>query len=176
MRKQGMLWLAGVVLLCGCASQSYADMSGYSLSEQKVFYEGETSDFLGAMEAQKTMTVYFGFPNCPYCQIAVPLLEKAAEDTSSKVLYINTREDPDWTSNQDMTGYDLVVEELSDYLLTDENGAAQLYVPAVFFIRNGIVIEAVSGTEAEGTELSEAEQLKLYEIYVNGFLAEKQSD
>ncbi len=176
MRKQGMLWLAGVMLLCGCASQSYADMNGYSLSEQKVFYEAETSDFLEAMDEQKTVTVYFGFPSCPFCQTVVPLLEKAAEDTDSKVLYINTRKDPDWTSNQDLTGYDRVIQELSEFLLTDENGEAQLYVPAVFFIRDGTVISAVNGTGSDAADLTDGEALKLYETYVNGFLAEKQSD
>ena len=176
MRKQGMLWLAGVMLLCGCASQSYADMSGYSLGEQKAFYEAETSDFLDVMDKKETMTVYFGFPSCPFCQTVVPLLEKAAEDTSSKVLYINTREDPDWISNQDLTGYELVIQQLSEFLLTDENGEAQLYVPAVFFIRDGTVISAVNGTGNDKAELTDGEALKLYETYVNGFLAEKQSD
>lgn len=176
MRKPGLLWLAGVLVLSGCASQSYADMSGYSLARQTSFYEAETADFLKAMEDRETMTVFFGFESCPFCQTAVPLLAKAAADTGGKVFYINTRQDPEWTSNQDLPGYDLVVQQLSEYLLTDENGEAQLYVPAVFFIRDGAVISAVNGTGTDEAELTDSEELKLYETYVNGFLAEKQSD
>ncbi len=160
MRKPGLLWLAGVLVLSGCASQSYADMSGYSLARQTSFYETETADFLKAMEDGETMTVCFGFESCPFCQTAVPLLAKAAADTG----------------NQDLPGYDLVVQQLSEYLLTDENGEAQLYVPAVFFIRDGAVISAVNGTGTDDAELTDSEELKLYETYVNGFLAEKQSD
>ena len=69
-----------------------------------------------------------------------------------------------------------MVQQLSEYLLTDENGEAQLYVPAVFFIRDGAVISAVNGTGTDDAELTDSEELKLYETYVNGFLAEKQSD
>ena len=47
---------------------------------------------------------------------------------------------------------ELYEEETSILSLTDENGEAQLYVPAVFFIRDGTVISAVNGTGSDAAD------------------------
>ena len=120
-------------------------------------------DVIAEMDAGHSFAVYFGFSSCPSCQAARPALIAATIEYDQILGYVDTRADPAWTSNMDIDDYDLFVERFGDYIPLDENGLKHLYVPHVFFIRDGTVIYDVGSVpEGEEKSLSFAERKAAY--------------
>ena len=126
----------------------------------------ELTEVLDLFE-NKTGIIYFGFPNCPWCRNIIPILLDVAKDNNEVVYYFNPREvrgtdDPDFAK---------LMEILYDYLHSDENGEKVLYVPDVYFIKNGNIVGHHLGsasTQNNPYEKLTEEQIKeLKEIYIN---------
>lgn len=81
--------------------------------------------------------VYLGFPECPWCQSLVPMIdEAAAAEGIDEVYYLDIREmREDGSSN-----YDALVAYLKEYLETDENGQPRIFVPDVTAVKDGEVM------------------------------------
>lgn len=101
----------------------------------KVSYIAE-EDLLKAMD-NETAIFYFGFPTCPWCRNMVEPLLKVAKDRNIKIYYFNPKE---IRSNDNKT-YDKLVKKVDKYLEKDENGNKVLYVPDVYFIKNGKIVD-----------------------------------
>ena len=133
-----------------------------------------------------TGVIYFGFPECPWCRNAVPVLLEAAEDNGiDKVYYFNALDIRD-KKHLDENGnivvddegtkeYKELVELLYDYLdvysgLNDDT-IKRLYFPTVIFVKNGKIIGNHSGTVESQTDpsivLNENEHNELKKIYTN---------
>lgn len=133
-----------------------------------------------------TGVIYFGFPECPWCRNAVPVLLEAAEDNGiDKVYYFNALDIRD-KKHLDENGnivvddegtkeYKELVELLYDYLdvysgLNDDT-IKRLYFPTVIFVKNGKIIGSHSGTVASQTDpsiaLNESEHNELKKIYTD---------
>lgn len=84
-----------------------------------------------------TGIIYFGFPDCPWCQEAVPVLLKVAKEMDiDKIYYFN----PSEIRDNETASYKEIVKLLGSNLTTDENGKARLYVPDVYFVSGGKII------------------------------------
>ena len=88
--------------------------------------------------------VVFGFPECPRCQNAFPVLEEAFyemnmdqyEGFSGRILYYDI-----WTDREENNErYQTLVEYTKDFLLLDDSGAPRIYSPDVFFVNSGTII------------------------------------
>lgn len=115
--------------------------------------EGSVSDMISAMESGGSFITLFAFSSCPYCNAAIPAMSEALDDMGSEVLYINTRSDPSWESNLDIDGYGQLVSIVGDRLPLDEDGREHLYVPHLFFIRDGNVVADVAGLGGDDASL-----------------------
>lgn len=83
-----------------------------------------------------TGVIYFGFPNCPWCRNMIPVLfDVAKENNYDTIYYFNPRD----IRNDDSSEYKRLIEILGDYLLESE-GNKVLYVPDVYFIKNGNIV------------------------------------
>lgn len=83
-----------------------------------------------------TGVVYFGFPSCPWCRNMISvLLDVAQENNYETIYYFNPR---DIRSN-DNDDYNRLIEILGDYLLESE-GNKVLYVPDVYFVKDGNIV------------------------------------
>lgn len=106
----------------------------------------------------KTGIIYFGFPECPWCRNALPVLLEAADDQT--IYYFNNKEDRDTkelledgtvkTTKESTKDYKKLIEKLGDYAdtydgLNDEN-IKRLYYPTVLFVKNGKIIDKIVGT------------------------------
>ena len=110
--------------------------------------------------------IYFGFPECPWCRMAVPaLLESAEKIGIEEILYMNMTDERDTlsidkngdiiTEKKGTVGYKKLLEALEEYLddynVNDKDGNSiftgekRIYVPLVIFVRNGKII----GTHAD---------------------------
>ena len=116
----------------------------------KYLSDKDLNDFL----KEGTGIIYFGFPECPWCRNLVPtLLDALKEKDINDVYYMNVKDLRDEkklsngkivTKNEGTDSYKTILDKLGSYLpayegLNDET-VKRLYVPAVFFIRNGEVI------------------------------------
>lgn len=101
-----------------------------------------------------TGVIYLGFPECPWCQSLVGLINQAAQQESvEKVYYLNIRQ-----ARTDKTAtYDQLVSKLSPYLDKDEAGQPRIYVPDVSFVKNGKIIERFEMEKAPESESKTAD-------------------
>lgn len=84
-----------------------------------------------------TGVVFLGFPQCPWCQAIVPMLDEAAKaEGIDKIYYLNVREA---RANNDET-YQALVENLRDYLQEDEDGNPRIFAPDVTILRDGEIV------------------------------------
>lgn len=168
--------LVVLLFITGCSSKpsSYtkADMSGYEdfNDEEHVFYEMNVKEMVDKIDKNETFVVYFGFSECPWCNVAMPILNEAAKEYDSIVYYIDTRSNEEWESNVDIDDYDLVVDHLGEYLEYDDEGKKHLYTPHVFFIKNGEVVKEHEGTiDGKTDEMTVQDKEQLKQIYEEGF-------
>ena len=146
-----------------------SDMSGYSNfadQETHVYYD---------MNEKRTFAVYFGYDTCEWCLDAVPVINEAAKESNQTVGYINTRAKPSWEKNTDIDDYDLLIEKVGEFLEYDENGIRHLYVPTLFFIKDGAVVEFHEGTleghNAKLRAMTAEEREELKQILLTKFAA-----
>ena len=107
-----------------------------------------------------TGVIYFGFPECPWCRNAAPVLLEAAEETAiEQIYYLNNNDDRDIkilkdgkviTEKEGTSNYNKLLEKLGDKAavyegLEDEN-IKRLYYPTVVFVKEGQIVDYIEGT------------------------------
>ena len=106
----------------------------------------------------KTAIIYFGFPECPWCRNALPVLLDAANGQT--IYYFNNKEDRDTkellengtvkTTKESTKDYKKLLEKLGDYADTydglNDESIKRLYYPTVLFVKNGKIIDKIVGT------------------------------
>lgn len=131
--------ILSVLLLTSCKgketiSDSKKFASEYTqVQEYNVFTYRSEDEIIKILE-HGTSIVYLGFPECPWCQAYVPILNEVADiEGLDKVYYYNILKD-----RQDNTEvYQKLVSILSDNLRYDEEGNKRIYVPAVISVVEG---------------------------------------
>ena len=114
----------------------------------------------------KTGVIYFGFPGCPWCRNMIPVLFEAAKNNNiDTIYYFNPRN----VKKSDNDEYNKLKEILNEYLSEDENGQKVLYVPDVYFIKDGKIVGHYLGTvdsqEEPTISLTEEEKNELLDIF-----------
>lgn len=142
-----------------------------------------------------TGIIYLGFPKCPWCRNALPVLLDAAKANIVDVIYymniLNERDsyiveddelvyatDKNGKEKKGTKGYfkllDALDEFLTDYtiLFEDEEyevGEKRIYAPSVIFVRDGKVlgvhVSTVESQENPREALTKKQYKELYEIY-----------
>ena len=111
-------------------------LTNYEVTEYHPFTQIDVYKTIELLE-KGTGIIVFGFPECPWCQVVLPVLEEAAILTETKnIYYFNPRDIRD----QNTTEYKLLIALLEDYLETDDNGDLRLFVPDVYVISEGAVL------------------------------------
>ena len=114
--------------------------------------------------AKGTGIIYFGFPSCPWCRNMIPVLfDVAKENNVNTIYYVNPRE---LKSNTEE--YNKLLEILNPYL-EESDGGKVLYVPDVYFIKDGKVVGHHLSTVESQTDprisLNEEQVKELSSIY-----------
>ena len=142
-----------------------------------------------------TGIIYLGFPRCPWCRNALPVLIDAAKDNNVETIYymniLNERDsyvvedeelvyakDEDGNEKKGTEGYfkllDALEDHLTDYVVKFEGqeyevGEKRIYAPSVIFVRDGeilgIHVSTVDSQEDPSKELTEEQYDELYSIY-----------
>ena len=114
----------------------------------------------------KTGVIYFGFPGCPWCRNMIPVLFNSAKNNNvDTVYYFNPRE----IRSSDNEDYNKLVNILNEYLTENENGEKTLYVPDVYFVKDGKIVGHHLGTvnsQSDPTiELTSEQKQELNDIF-----------
>lgn len=116
-----------------------------------------------------TGIIYFGFPRCPWCRNAVPVLLDVAKENHLEVAYL----DPSGLRNSDDELFSQIMGILYEHLQEDENGQKTLYVPDVYFIKEGKIVGHQLGTvesqDNPTVPMTEEQRQELTNIY-KGFV------
>ena len=153
----------------------------------------------------KTGIIYLGFPNCPWCRTALPVLLKVAEKNKVNTIYYkNIYEDRDSYEIQEdklvysvdekgneikgVEGYFDLMKELDDYLTeyvisydgTEyDTNEKRIYAPTIVFVKDGKIlgvhIGTVEGQESGFDKLTDEQYDELYSIFEE-YILDMQSD
>ena len=104
-----------------------------------------------------TGVIYFGYPECPWCRNAVPVLIEAAKE--AEIYYLNNNEDRDTktlkdgkvvTEKEGTDNYNKLLEKLGDKASTyeglEDNSIKRLYFPTLVVVKNGEITDYIEGT------------------------------
>lgn len=121
------------------------------------------------IENKENFVVYIGFPTCPWCRNIVNVLFDTANDNGATIYYINSRE----LKSSSLENYNKIYELLYDYLDTDQTGNKVLYVPDVYFFKDGSIVGHHLGSVASQTNpkilLNSPQKKELKVIYQDLF-------
>lgn len=130
-----------------------------------------------------TGVIYFGYPECPWCRNAVPVLLEAAEDVGiDQIYYLNNEADRDTkvlkdgkvvTEKEGSDNYNKLLEKLGDKVSTyeglEDKSIKRLYFPTVVVVKDGEITDYIEGTvdsqEDPYTPLTENQRQKLKDKY-----------
>lgn len=132
--------------------------------------------------------IYFGFPECPWCRNAVPVIDEAAEAVNlDEILYLNVMEMRDQKSRDadgeivtDKEGTDFyyyLLEQLGDlapaYTSLEDPNERRILVPLVAVVVGGNVVDThlstVDSQEDPYTPLTDEQHTELLDIYKQMF-------
>ncbi|MFV0379404.1 MAG: TlpA family protein disulfide reductase [Anaerorhabdus sp.] len=191
MKKILMLFLIFLIVGCsnakiyndnkGCVSvgkscdSTLADMSGYvGFNDLNHFFLPRSmSDINSFFDADEDFIVYYGYKDCPWCKEAVPVLNDLAKEYDYKILYVNVKEDDKDLRDRSKKAYLDTLKHLDNYLAADHSGKKGMYVPAVYFVVDGEVVDYNIGTvathNANERVMNDEEKSELINIYRSAF-------
>ena len=126
-----------------------ADYSGYpSMSNyegESMLYNVDVKRLAELIDAKESFVLYAGFNSCPWCNALLPTLNRVAEEENVMLAYLDTRRKPEWKNNMEIDDYDLFVELFGEWIGEDEEGLKHLYVPMIFAVNKGVVMDGYQG-------------------------------
>lgn len=158
----------------GCGFGEKADMSGYENfdTQNSMFEESDMAHLLNAIKEKKSGIFYLGFPKCPWCIEAIPVLNNIAKQHNQMIAYVRTRDDASeliYTPDQKKA----LISYASAYMNKDDEGEYQIYVPFVLVVKDGKVVAGhvgtVDGHDAHERKMKEEEKKALQNIYEDMF-------
>lgn len=127
--------------LYGCEKEKISDAQKFAeeyteVSEYNYFVYRSGEEIIKILE-HGTGIIYLGFPECPWCQAYVPMLDEVADvEGLEKIYYFNILED---RKNNTET-YQKIVNILEEHLQYDEEGNKRIFVPAIISVLEGEII------------------------------------
>ena len=107
-----------------------------NITEDNYFVYRDIDEIIKILE-HGTGVVYLGFPECPWCQAYVPILNEVADiEGLEKIYYYNIYED----RKNNTASYQQIVNLIGEYLQYDEEGNKRIYVPAIIVVSEGQII------------------------------------
>lgn len=154
---------------------------------------------------KKTGIIYLGFPECPWCRSALPVLFDVVDDNDIDTIYylniLNERDayvvedgelvyqtDAEGNEKKGTEGYFKLLEALDEHL-TDytisfegkeyETGEKRIYAPTVIFVKEGKVlglhVSTVESHESGFDKMTKDQKEELYGIYEDYILEMKET-
>ena len=169
MNRTGRAFLSAILLLAGCSAsennlepaptkepvkEKNLTVEYTTLPEDNAFYYMEKEDLVSFLE-HGTGILFFGFPECPWCQAYLPIANDVLLQAEAKCGYYNIYTD----KTEDREFYDeignLLVsqndteEEIIHY---DNDGKQVIFMPLILFVSEGRITAFDNETCMENAE------------------------
>lgn len=113
---------------------------------------------------KETGLFYFGYNSCPWCRNIVETLVEVAIENDLTIYYINTKD----LNDKDLKN---IISYLKEYLRKEETNKERLYVPDVYFVKNGNIINhhigSIDSQKNPFNKLKGKERASLKKIYLD---------
>lgn len=169
--KKLLLSLLSVFVLVGCSTPKTSVSSSTkekSLTEQYTDLEDDSAFLMMEKDKVKTFIehgtgiLFFGYPECVWCQAYLPQLSDVLKENDMQAYYYNIKVDR--TNDHDF--YEEVVNLLiennasgkEDIVQYDNDGNALIYMPLTLFIDGGKIIDFNGETNTEDSNIIKPEQ------------------
>ena len=149
--KKMMMLLISIVLMsifAGCGDM----LSHYNIRGEHNFRYLTMHEALELLEDESFSGVfYFGFPDCPWCKMAMPAIHEASQLFGIDVFYISRRHSIRGTEGWEEADIEMA-SRLNDQIEIrwiyeyEEPVRPNIFVPHVIYIREGVVIDHHQGT------------------------------
>ncbi len=153
-----------------CESENNADYESIISSDTFISIDFETA--VSMLKNKESGIFYFGYPDCPWCLEALPIMQETAASLGQNIYYVATRDEERNVLYSDEE-VDIILEYVGEYEDTDEEGNLHLYVPLVVKVNNGEVVGGnlgtVEGHDAHERKMTEEEKKQLSQIYLEMF-------
>lgn len=153
-----------------CSLEDPNDTDDYEtlMNANETFIVSDMESVLNLFREKKDGIVYMGFPKCPWCVEAVPVLDKVAKENNKNILYVRTRDDEKNLLYTDEEKQEMISYS-EKYLEKNDEGEYHIFVPFVFVVEKGEIVSAhnstVDGHDAHERKMTEEEGKQLKEIY-----------
>lgn len=153
-----------------CGFGTEADMSAYEGFDHanSMFEESDMTHLINTIKRKETGIFYLGYPSCPWCVEALPVLNEVAKASNQHIAYVRTRDEKKelmYTEEQKKT----LIDAASTYMQKDDEGNYQVYVPFFVVVKDGVVVDGhvgtVDGHDAHERVMTEEEKSQLKEIF-----------
>lgn len=146
--KKVVIVLMSIFLLVGCGKtdgqkfkEEYEALNGNQNLINVTIDSDVDIKYLNAKQIvsflkEGTGIIYFGFPSCPWCRNVLPILLEVASSNNIQISYLN----PSGLRNSKNKDFEEIMNILDSYLMTNEEGNKVLYVPDVYFVKDGQII------------------------------------
>jgi len=192
----GCFMVATLFLVVACGGGDF--MSDYGIEGEHRFSQVTMEEALELLEEDFDGIFYFGFPACPYCQVAVPVMHEATQNTGVDIFYVSRAHDLRegewlewdaemawWLYHNGLPNMRWINEEgqlVDEGAEENEGDRPNINVPQIVHIRNGAIVDSHRGTFeghvpiGEGNarhlpELTEVESATLLARYIEIFSA-----
>lgn len=103
------------------------------VTEDNVFVYKNINEIITILKSGNGI-VYLGFPECPWCQKYVSILNEVAKEKGiTEIYYYNIKE----ARANKTVAYNEIVELLKEYIPTDDEGNKKVMVPDLTFVMDG---------------------------------------
>lgn len=125
------------------AERFYKDYN--KVTVDNVFKYSSAKEAIELLKAEEAV-IFFGFKDCIWCQEYAPILNNyAKENNVETIYYVDIKEDRANNTQE----YQELIKLLDEYLETDENSKKRIYVPDVYFIKDGKIVGHNNDTSTE---------------------------
>lgn len=183
-------------LLNGQVNSNGKEYSNLSINEDNPIKYSDYDEIIEVIN-NGTGIIYLGYPECPWCRSALPVLLEAASDYNiDTIYYLNMKNERDYLTVSDgkivydvdkngneikgTDGYfrllEVLDEYLDEYIINDEGkdydtGEKRIYVPLIIFVNEGKIVGTHTSTvdsQVSGyNQLTEEQYDELSGIYAD---------
>ena len=142
------------------------------MSQDNVFVQISMQEAIDLFENKETALIYFGYPSCPWCIEALPIMNEVAESVGKEIYYVQTR-DEDRNLLYTDEEKEAILSYVGEFEDRDDEGNLALFVPLVVSVKDGVAVSGNVGTvdshDAHERRMTEEETQQLREIYQEMF-------
>jgi len=139
-----------------------------------VFVYADIDKVLEILEGERDGVIVFAFPECPWCQGVMPLLNTAARNVGVDTIYYYN---PKAIRAELTPNYKRIISHLEQFLRDGEDGNPRLFVPDIYVVVGGEIIGQANEMSDDGdnhetffTRARNAELIKAYEEILRKFV------